>query len=109
MLWILKIHRIGLQILLVGFESVGIPAHFNCYIFACPMSMHFFRNRKKHVTGGALISSDGSAEKIAGPGCTRTAFALAPLAHHRAIVALLSDAHQLVQHLHPHQQVHQRR
>ena len=83
--------------------------HFNYYIFACPMSMHFFRNRKKHVTGGALISSDGSAEKIAGPGCTRAAFALAPLAHHRAIVALLSDAHQLVQHLHPHQQVHQRR
>ena len=73
------------------------------------MSMHFFRNRKTHVTGGALISSDGSAEKIAGAGCTRAAFALAPLAHHRAIVALLSDARQLVQHLHPHQQVHQRR
>ena len=70
------------------------------------MSMHFFRNRKKHVTGGALISSDGSAEKIAGAGCPRAAFALA---HHRAIVALLSDARQLVQHLHPHQQVHQRR
>ena len=48
--------------------------------------MHFFRNRKKHVTGGALISSDGSAEKIAGPGCTRAAFALAPL---RTIVQLL--------------------
>ena len=64
------------------------------------------------MTGGALISSDGSAEKIAGPGGTRAAFVLAPLAplaHHRAIVALLSDAPQLVQHLHPHQQVHQRR
>ena len=58
---------------------------------------------------GVLISSDGSAEKIAGPGCTGVAFALALLAHHRAIVALLSDARQLVQHLHPHQQVHQRR
>ena len=79
------------------------------FYFVCPMSMHFFRNRKNHVTGSALISSDGSAEKIAGPGCTRAAFALAPLAHHRAIVALLSDAPQLVQHLHPHQQVHQRR
>ena len=55
------------------------------------------------------ISCDGSAEKIAGPGCTCAAFALAPLAHHRAIVALLSDAHQPLQHLHPHQQVHQRR
>ena len=31
------------------------------------------------------------------------------LQHDRAIVALLSDARQLVQHLHPHQQVHQRR
>ena len=58
---------------------------------------------------GVVIRSDGSAEKIAGPGCTRAAFALAPLAHHRAIVALLSDARQLLQHLHPHQQVHQRR
>ena len=108
MLWILKIHRIGLQILLVGFESVEILSSTITFLLVqCPCI--FFRNRKTHVTGGALISSDGSAEKIAGPGCTRAAFALAPLAHHRAIVALLSDAHQLVQHLHPHQQVHQRR
>ena len=108
MLWILKIHPIGVQILLVCFESGEIPTSTITFLFVqCPCI--FFRNRKKHVTGGVLISSDGSAEKIARAGCTRAAFALAALAHHHAIVALLSDAHQLVQHLHPHQQVHQRR